>query len=127
MTTMVSYNNPQNNTVTEMVIFVFPFIPPMFDCLYYLVLIIASILKYIKKLISLYPSILYIFIQNIIILTGFQFEPEFVEINATLKTTFYKCFVINNKNVVVYQNLWAIFLPRAKSSLVLYKRSTELF
>ena len=126
MTTMVSYNNPQNNTVTEMVIFVFPFIPPMFDCLCYLVSIIASILKYIKKLITL-SSILYIFIQNIIILTGFQFEPEFVEINTTLKNTFYKCFVINNKNVVVYQNLWAIFLPRAKSSLVLYKRSTELF
>ena len=126
MSTIVSCNNPQNNTLTEMVIFVFPFIPPMFDCLYYLVLIIASILKYIKKLISL-SSILYIFIQNIIILTGFQFEPEFVEINATLKTTFYKCFVINNKNVFVYQNLWAIFLPEDKSSLVLYKRLTELF
>ena len=126
MSTIVSCNNPQNNTLTEMVIFVFPFISPMFDCLYYLVLIIASILKYIKKLISL-SSILYIFIQNIIILTGFQFGPEFVEINATLKTTFYKCFVINNKNVFVYQNLWAIFLPEAKSSLVLYKRLTELF
>ena len=88
--------------------------------------IIASILKYIKKLISLLSSIRYVFmLQNIIILTGFQFEPEFVEIDTTLKNTFYKCFVINNKNV--HQNLWAIFLPQAKSSLVLYKRLTELF
>ena len=90
--------------------------------------IIASILKYIKKLISLLSSIRYVFmLQNIIILTGFQFEPEFEEFDTNLKNTFYKCFVINNKNVVVYQNLWAIFLPQAKSSLVLYKRLTELF